>query len=157
MRLLFSDHASPESDRENEPGTQDVETYSFIYEGPPQRRIFLVDTPGFDDDRRTDSEILRILTAWLAAASETSKIQLSGIIYLHRINQPRLQGSAKKNIRQFEKLCGEQALQKVILATTMWDVEDNESAVQREKQLLETREFWGYMIEKVPFGRRNSN
>jgi predicted GTPase len=129
--------------------TQNIETQSFIYDGTPKRRIVLVDTPGFDDDKRTDAEILRILVKWLATAS-TRNLQLNGIIYLHPINQPRLQGSAKKNIRQFEKLCGENALQKVVLATTMWDVEDEVVATQRERQLLETKEFWGYMREKVP-------
>jgi hypothetical protein len=111
--------------------------------------VFLVDTPGFDDDKRPDSEILRALTAWLSAAA-SQKIHLSGILYLHRINQPRLQGSAKKNIRQFEKLCGDGALGKVILVTTMWDVEEHDVAIERERQLRETKEFWGYMIDKVP-------
>ena len=130
-------------------GTQDISVHSFVYNGGTSpKRVFLVDSPGFDDDTRTDSEILRALIAWLTEAA-TQKITLSGIIYLHRINQPRLQGSAKKNIRQFERLCGDGALAKVILVTTMWDIEDSEVAVERERQLRETKEFWGYMTQKV--------
>lgn len=122
--------------------TQSVDTFSFLHHG---RRVFLVDTPGFDDSSRSDTEVLRELAAWLTA-TYARNIHLAGIIYLHRINQPRMQGSAKRNILFFKKLCGDDALQNVILATTMWDVVDETVGSAREEQLVGAPEFWGYMV-----------
>jgi hypothetical protein len=46
-------------------------------------------------------------------------------------------------------LYGDDALKKVVLATTMWDVEEEGAAIRREQQLLEKQEYWGYMASKV--------
>ena len=110
--------------------------------------MFLVDTPGFDDTNRSDTEVLRSLAAWLTA-SYASGIQLSGMIYLHSIQLPRLQGSAIKNIKLFRSLCGDDALRKVVLATTRWDITDPDVAEKREQQLKETNNYWGSMVAKV--------
>lgn len=93
---------------------------------------------------------------WLTD-SYSSKIFLHGIIYLHRISDVRLQGSARKNIIMFRKLCGSDALKKVILTTTMWDKIPGDEARQREKQLMETRDFWGWMMEHGSTVRRHDN
>ncbi|KAI2624905.1 P-loop containing nucleoside triphosphate hydrolase protein [Hypoxylon sp. NC1633] len=109
------------------------------------KNVYLVDTPGFDDTSRTDKEVLKEIATWLGKAY-TDNIRLSGIIYLHRITDTRMQGSAKKNLFMFNKLCGSGALKRVILATTMWGNLANEGiGVKREKELVETEEFWGWM------------
>lgn len=82
--------------------------------------MHLIDTPGFDDDRRSDSEALGELAYWLAAAHERD-IQLSGIIYLHRITDNRLRGTAHQGLRALKAMCGDQSLHGVVFATTMWD------------------------------------
>ncbi|KAI0544084.1 hypothetical protein F4679DRAFT_60730 [Xylaria curta] len=46
------------------------------------------------------------------------------------------------------KLCGEGARTRVILATTMWENVDLADGDLRETQLIETRDFWGFMCEK---------
>lgn len=107
-----------------------------------------MDTPGFDDSARSDAEVLKEASAWLAR-SYASSVRLSGIIYLHRINQPRMQGSAKSNILLFRQLCGDNALQNVVLATTWWDVVEEGLGVSREQELMDKREFWGFMLSKV--------
>ncbi|KAJ2998470.1 hypothetical protein NUW58_g305 [Xylaria curta] len=122
--------------------TRDVETYIFHHPTLRAGRVYLVDTPGFDDTNRKDTEILRTLGAWLTA-TYTSGIKLSGIIYCHRINQTRMQGSALKNIQLFRSLCGDDALSKVVLVTTMWDIETFDIAEKREKELRETNKYWG--------------
>ena len=43
--------------------------------------VFLVDTPGFDDTDRSDTEVLREIASWLTA-SYSNSIKLHGIIYL---------------------------------------------------------------------------
>lgn len=109
--------------------------------------VYLVDTPGFDDTNRSDTEVLRELATWLAD-SYTAKINLSGIIYLHRISDVRMQGSAKKNLYMFKKLCGDNALKNVILGTTMWDKVSETEGTARELELISTPDFWGWMVKQ---------
>ena len=110
-----------------------------------------MDTPGFDDTHRSDTAVLKDLAFWLAGVY-TKRIRLAGIIYLHRITDVRMQGSALRNLRLLKELCGVDNLKSVILATTHWtDKEGNhvpESVGQaRMKELEDTKEFWGGMIE----------
>jgi len=79
----------------------------------------LIDTPGFDDTDRDDSDILCDVALWFSESLKRG-IRLSGILYLHRISDRRMTGSAKKNLLMFKKLCGNNALVNVTLATTMW-------------------------------------
>lgn len=108
--------------------------------------IYLVDTPGFDDSERSDTEILLEIAAWLSTAHK-SKLQLTGIIYLHRIIDVRIGGSGTKNLAMFRSLCGDSNLGSVVLATTMWDKDVKGEGPAREKQLKEDLELWGSMIE----------
>lgn len=117
---------------------------SHLFDDPA---VYLIDTPGFDDTSRSDSEVLREIAAWLTK-SYADDMKLTGIIYLHRISDFRMPGSAKKNLRMFKQLCGEAALKNVILTTTMWDLVNPEEGEARENQLRSTPEFWGWMIEK---------
>jgi hypothetical protein len=110
-------------------------------------KIYLVDTPGFDDTYRTDSEILREIALWLNKA-HSEKLRLAGIIFLQRISDVRVGGSGIKNIKMFQKLCGDGPLGSVVLATTMWDLVTEDVAIQREKELKERPQFWKGMIDQ---------
>ncbi|KAF2971981.1 hypothetical protein GQX73_g1610 [Xylaria multiplex] len=126
-------------------GTSTVTVYP--YKLSPSRTVYLIDTPGFDDTSRSDTEVLDAIATWLGD-SYKNKILLHGIIYLHRISDVRMQGSAKRNLLTFKELCGEKALSKVILATTMWDKVAEQEGARREQELKERQEFWGWMISK---------
>jgi hypothetical protein len=104
-----------------------------------------VDTPGFDDTNRSDTDVLREVTGWLNRAFQ-QKILLTGIIYLHRITDNRLGGSAMRNLRAFRQLCGDNAMSKVVLATTFWGMEDEDTAKRHERELKDRPDFWGSMI-----------
>jgi hypothetical protein len=108
--------------------------------------FYLVDTPGFDDTHKSDTDILMELTGWLNEAYE-AEILLTGIIYLHRIMDPRLGGKALQNLKMFKSLCGDEALSKVVLATTFWSHVNATVGTNRENE-LEKSEFWGQMIRK---------
>jgi len=110
-------------------------------------RCFLIDTPGFDDTHRSDTDVLRDIADWLNRAYKAS-IQLSGIVYLHRITDPRVGGSSLKNLRMFKKLCGADGLSCVVLATTMWNQIDAANGERREEELICKAEFWGDMIKR---------
>jgi len=111
------------------------------------RDVFLVDTPGFDDTNRSDTEILREVADWLNLSFQ-AKVKLAGIIYLHRINDNRVGGSGVRNLRMFKKLCGEEGFSCVILATTMWGNVPKEKAEEREQQLIEGSNFWADLIKR---------
>ncbi|OTA56918.1 hypothetical protein K449DRAFT_387310 [Hypoxylon sp. EC38] len=121
------------------------------------KNVYLVDTPGFDDTTRTDKEVLKEIALWLGS-SYKQQIRLSGIIYLHRITDNRMQGSARKNLFMFNKLCGRNALRNVILATTMWErLSDEGIGVKHEKELIDTEDFWGFMVRQGSQVRRHYN
>ncbi|KAB8218699.1 hypothetical protein BDV33DRAFT_174927 [Aspergillus novoparasiticus] len=50
-----------------------------------------------------------------------SKRPVNGIIYFHRISDPRMTPAAIANIRVLRSLCGGPGLPAVALATTFWD------------------------------------
>ncbi|VUC29350.1 unnamed protein product [Clonostachys rosea] len=135
-------------------GTSTVDVYA--YDISPDRTVYLIDTPGFDDTNKSDTEVLSEIAAWLGE-SYKKRVLLNGIIYLHRITDIRMQGSAKKNLLMFRQLCGEDALKKVVLATTMWDKVPIEEGEQREKELCDTQEFWGWMLQKGSSCSRHLN
>lgn len=118
--------------------------------------VYLIDTPGFDDTNRSDTTVLKEIATWLTD-SYSHEIKLSGIIYLHRISDPRMPGSAKRNLLMFKKLCGPNALKNVILATTMWDRVAPQEGADRESELRSNEDFWGWMISKGSRVERHGN
>lgn len=109
----------------------------------------LVDTPGFNDTERSETEVLKEIADWLEMTyREPSHVQLSGIIYLQSIVDTRMLGSTMRNLKMFRKLCGDQPLQNVVLATTFWDKEERSRAEEREEQLRTDPQFWQPMIKR---------
>ena len=126
-------------------GTQIVQVVPCTLENG--QSMWLVDTPGFDDTYRTDAEILREIANWLNTAYKM-QIKLTGIIYLHRILDVRVGGAGVKNLRMFKRLCGDNGLGSVVLATTMWSYVPDEATGQRRERELSTEPiFWKHMIE----------
>lgn len=128
-------------------GASTTTIYSHSYEDG--RRLYLIDTPGFDDSVRGDVEVLRE-QVYLLAQIYRRGLQLSGIVYLHPITKNRVSGSSARNFRMLEALCGPEGLPNVVLLTTMWDqivphsTQYREACV-REKELIEYESFWGSM------------
>ncbi|KAG6331875.1 hypothetical protein ID866_7218 [Astraeus odoratus] len=109
------------------------------------RNIVLVDTPGFDDTYLTDTRVLRTIADWLKE-TYMQNVKLSGILYFHRITDPRVAGTPLRNLNMFKELCGKDNFKNVVLVTTMWDElrTDLQLGTQREEELV--REFWQPMI-----------
>ncbi|KAF2680395.1 hypothetical protein K458DRAFT_479944 [Lentithecium fluviatile CBS 122367] len=124
--------------------TQEVGEFAFMFK--PNLRVHLVDTPGFDDTDRKDTDVLRDVAGWLGV-SYKNRIRLSGMIYLHRIIDVRMQGTAKRNLFMFQKLCGPECFGQIVLATTMWSLVPPDLGAQRERELIKTEDFWGYMYQ----------
>lgn len=125
------------------PGTNDVESFSFEYDG---RLVYLLDTPGFDHSDWSDSEMLRDVVSRLAELYREEDIKLSGIIWLHPINSSRTTASMLKYLRTFKKLCGAGAFSSVVIGTTMWELVNEQDGVRRQELLAENTDFWGDMM-----------
>ncbi|KAK6430255.1 hypothetical protein LTR95_013595, partial [Oleoguttula sp. CCFEE 5521] len=154
LSVPFGVHKDGQEANLGSTGTRDVAVFLCKYS--EAINVYLVDTPGFDDTDRSDADILREIASWLTT-SYANSIKLHGIIYLHRITDIRMQGSAKNNLIMFRKLCGHNALKNVILATTMWERVHEPDGVERERQLKAKQEFWGYMIDNGSQLHRHQN
>lgn len=108
-------------------------------------KLLVLDTPGFDDSTRTDSEILTEIARVLSAQYELG-VELKGVIYVHRITDVRYSGSSVKTFEVFKKICGEGALKNVLLVTSRWAEVDQALGADRERQLRE--KFWAFMLGK---------
>ena len=114
--------------------------------GIGRREIALVDTPGFDDTKRSDAEILEQIVEFLCTQYELG-IPLKGIIYMHRITDNKMSGSAQRYFEMFMRLCGDRNLENVVLLTTMWsELKDPGKGMERERELR--RDFWATMEKR---------
>jgi len=122
-------------------GTSSISMYSFNY---LSHRVHLIDTPGFDDSYRSESEILQEVAYWLTKAYQNGFL-LNGIVYLYSIAQPRWTASAEKSLAVLKALCGPESYEAVVLATTFWDLVDRDEAHDRARQLVQNHARWGEM------------
>ena len=106
-------------------------------------KVLCIDTPGFDDSIKTDSQILEEISRILTAQYEAG-VSLKGVIYLHRITDVRYAGSSIKTLEIFKKICGKIALKNVVLVSTRWNEVDEATGATREQQLRD--DFWAYML-----------
>ncbi|KAN0097942.1 hypothetical protein V8E55_002388, partial [Tylopilus felleus] len=115
--------------------TSDIQTARYVDE-ETGRSAMLIDTPGFDDSREsiTDTDILEKIAQFLEP-EEGERRKLNGIIYMHRISDPRVGGVSRKNLRMFHSLCGDANLKNVRIVTTNWDRVGKEEGDHREEAL----------------------
>ncbi|KAG6884075.1 hypothetical protein C0993_001631 [Termitomyces sp. T159_Od127] len=127
--------------------TANIQHFTLLHPDYPNRRIVIIDTPGFDDSDIDDREILRRIAVWLARSYD-ARMRLAGIIYLHEITQPRMLGTSRKNLDMFTRLCGPEAIRNVILVTTKWDeLAGAGEGVGRLREAQLKAEHWRHMIE----------
>ncbi|CAN9132327.1 unnamed protein product [Alternaria alternata] len=108
-----------------------------------QSKVLLLDTPGFDDTTRPDSEILGEIAKVLTAQYKLG-VQLKGVLYIHRITDIRFNRSSVKTFEILKGVVGPDALQNVLLVTSRWDGVTQATGSDRERQLRE--KFWAYML-----------
>lgn len=74
-------------------------------------------------------------------------VLLTGIILLHPVSGNRMQGSERRRLRLFEKICGPHAYSHVVIASTMWseitDVQRANSGIQERKD-----DYWEDMLDE---------
>ena len=113
--------------------------------------MFLIDTPGFDDPVRSDTDILQAIASCFAdmyegLSFEEIEVTLSGIVYIQSINEARMTGSMKKNLKMFQLLIGEYNMAHCVLVTSKWRLVDLAIAQSRESELVQTPDYWGSLL-----------
>ncbi|KAG7291042.1 hypothetical protein NEMBOFW57_001052 [Staphylotrichum longicolle] len=111
--------------------TTNVNVYMFEHAG---RRVFLIDTPGFDDTFRSDIDVLKDV-AFFFSNTYKRDVALAGIVYLHPISHNRFAGSDVRHLSMFRRMCGD-------------DGPDLAMAKDREDELRSTDGFWGLMSSR---------
>jgi len=97
-------------------GTTECKIYDLRLDGVP---YVLIDTPGFEDAPPGSLHALRKIAAMLQS---TPSLEVTGVVYFHRITDGRLTGSARFNLSIFKQVCGERFFPHVAFVTTMWDI-----------------------------------
>ncbi|KAF9781313.1 P-loop containing nucleoside triphosphate hydrolase protein, partial [Thelephora terrestris] len=120
------------------------------------RRVVLIDTPGFDDTSKSDTDVLKLIAAFLETSYERGS-KLAGVLYFHRISDFRMTGLSRKNFSMFRKLCGDNALQNVVIVTNMWGEVDPQTGNEREAELRGEDIFFKPVLEKGSQMARHEN
>lgn len=76
---------------------------------------------------------------------------------MHRILDNRIGGISARNFRMFRKLCGEDSLRSVVIATTMWDQAEMSIGEEREQELASKDTFFKPALEKGARLARHNN
>lgn len=122
--------------------TKDFESFPYVTQGGHQ--VNLIDTPGFDDSRFSDAEILADLARCLQRLQKQGQ-QIDGIVFIQPVTDVRLHGSVLKMCEVIKRVCGEDFFDRVALVTSMWNhVEPKQQATadRREMLMLKSPQFW---------------
>jgi len=111
-----------------------------------RRQVVFVDTPALfnPEESRPNSEkqIEKKINDWLKKAFGR-RIQVAGILYLHRITDNRMTDPPYPNFQMFQRLAGEKFHPRVLLVTTMWEIVKPAVGLQRKEEL---EKHWKEMI-----------
>ncbi|KAJ6032523.1 hypothetical protein N7540_003255 [Penicillium herquei] len=128
--------------------TDAVDLFEFESGG---HRVYLLDTPGFNDTKRSDIDTLGILAAYLGA-SYLNGVRIHGIIIMQPLNVNRMSGSAVRNINMIIAMCGFQTYRNVAIVTTMWpnsaDSLERAAAERREEEIIKDESFFGSLVKQ---------
>ncbi|PPQ86224.1 hypothetical protein CVT24_001150 [Panaeolus cyanescens] len=91
------------------------------------RPIFLIDCPGFCDDKTSEFKLVTMIQTWMKDLKRRGAIKenhiIETILYFHRITDKRLASTQKETLRLISSLVGDPYFYQTGLAvvTTMWD------------------------------------
>lgn len=117
----------------------------------------MIDTPGFDDSFTSDADILEKIAEFLDKTYR-QKRYLSGLILLHPISGNKAGYHERKRTRLFKKLLGEEAYDRVIIGTTMWDqIAHDAHGIKQQQERMKTASIWGDMVQRGASVVRHDN
>jgi 50S ribosome-binding GTPase len=128
--------------------TADVQDH--MYRMGDGRTVRLLDTPGFDDTNRSDADVLQTIANALNELY-TSGQRIDGVMYMHRIIDPRMSGAALKSLGIFRRICGKIYFPHIALVSTRWETLKGEEACiaaeRRQMDLTDDPQFWADLVD----------
>ncbi|KAF4997000.1 hypothetical protein FGRMN_4140 [Fusarium graminum] len=126
--------------------TNAVEVFEYNVKG---QRVYLIDTPGFNDTSRSDVETLKIIATYLGTSYENG-VHIHGVLVLHSISNNRMSGSNLHCLKLLKAIFGFKSYRNLAIITTMWP-ENPDSAEEgiieeRETELLTEYAFFGDLV-----------
>ena len=76
---------------------------------------------------------------------------------MHRISDFRVGGVAVKNFQMFRQLCGDSALQNLVIVTNMWGEVSPDKGHERERELVNNIKFFKNALDKGATISRHDN
>ncbi|KAF8746784.1 50S ribosome-binding GTPase [Rhizoctonia solani] len=116
------------------------------------RAVQIFDTPGFDDTTLTDTEILRSISEFLLRLHVQNQ-PITGVVYIHRITDIRMNGASVRALSLFQKICGSQAMRNAVIVTNMWSIPRDPQQEVRENQ-LKSEYFRSAILDGAKVARR---
>ncbi|KAN0115439.1 P-loop containing nucleoside triphosphate hydrolase protein [Hyaloscypha variabilis] len=107
----------------------------------PDTEVYLMDTPGFDDPKVSDADILKIIATSLMDTFN-DQADIKGALYVHSLQEVRMRGSGIKNLLMFKKLLGMNGMSHCRLVTSKWSLQPESVSVAREEELCQKEDFW---------------
>jgi len=95
----------------------------------------------------SNKEVTAKILQWLESSYST-KHRLDGVVYIQNITKPRLEGPALKNIHFPRQLIRGNPFLSITLATSFWDQVSPLTADSRERELMQSKDFWADMVMK---------
>ncbi|PVF93009.1 hypothetical protein CPB86DRAFT_743373 [Serendipita vermifera] len=110
--------------------------------------VILFDTPGFENTKTSDFNILKDISMYMARIYKEGK-RLDGVLYFHPVADTRAAGVTVRNFKLFQGLCGDDALSSVTIVTNMWGLlPSRELGEARELELKTDPDFFLPAVEK---------
>ncbi|KAF9044087.1 hypothetical protein BJ165DRAFT_180965 [Panaeolus papilionaceus] len=129
-----------------DPNRKDVEAHVALMTN--DRRLTLIDIPGFDGPQTSNAEILQCIQSFLTQRYRNSR-PIDGLIYLHRITDIRFDARAATALNIFRKLYHSDGYDKLGLVTTMWNDIKPDLKYKYEAKETELKETsWGTFLKR---------
>ncbi|KAF9446697.1 hypothetical protein P691DRAFT_170029 [Macrolepiota fuliginosa MF-IS2] len=107
------------------------------------QRLVLAYFADFDDVNNV--AVLQGISHWLKATYERG-LRLTGILYTHRISDIAPKIWNLKDLFIFGRLCGDRALARTVIVTTMWNEVDKSKGESHERMMIEIS--WEEMLKR---------
>ena len=105
----------------------------------------MIDTPGFDDSQRSDSDVVIEISACLTAQAAMG-VRLLGIVYIQDITVARMRRSLKRELDMMKKIVGKKNYRHILLVTTKWGDSSRLREFEGRQHALED-DYWSDMID----------
>ncbi|PUU80651.1 hypothetical protein B9Z19DRAFT_1078933 [Tuber borchii] len=125
--------------------TREVGVYKTTLDG---QEMLLVDTPGFEDNKTSNLEILQKICEYILQMANNPACVIHGAVYVHNVATSRWLAGDERTWAILKALCGDSAMGNVVVATTRWPADHQEEDYEKlEKRNLE--DYWGGILDTV--------